>query len=321
MDAFLIGRRKILFGAAAGAAMGATPALAQIPNFGSLPGMGSMSPGMSRAVDLVSQAANVIANIQISEADEIAMGAGYYERFIDQSGGRYNSRLDQDALRDFARPVMATTKRSALPWEIALIDNDTVNAWALPGGKIGVHKGLLRYVSGPEELAAVLSHEVGHAELSHGVAQIKNKQFVSGMGGIAKQQIVDQVGRKAGAAGAFLTSEVLTAFEGPIYNMVTSGYSQDLEFAADGHIVNVFHTIGYDTGHATDFYNTMLRLVPPGTKATTSLYATHPGTKERIKRLDKAIQANKSAVEANVGHPGWEQLKSSFPTRTHFRLA
>ena len=40
-----------------------------------------------------------------------------------------------------------------------------------------------------------ISHEIGHAELSHGVAQIKNKSFVSGMGGIAKQQIVERVGR------------------------------------------------------------------------------------------------------------------------------
>ncbi len=65
----------------------------------------------------------------------------------------------------------------------------------------------------------------------------------------------------------------------------------------------------------------MLRLVPPGTKATTSLYATHPGTKDRIKRLQKEIQADKTPVGTNAGHPGWAELKQSFPTRTRFRLA
>ena len=85
--------------------------------------------------------------------------------------------------------------------------------------------------------------------------------------------------------------------------------------------IGVFHAIGYDTGHATDFYNTMLRLMPPGTKATTSLYATHPGTKDRIKRLQMAIARDKSPLATNVGHPGWDALKTSFPTRSHFRLA
>lgn len=316
-DAANIGRRGLLSGVAAGAALAATPALAQFPSLGSLPGASNLGV----LGDIASQTANVIAGMQLTEADEISMGNAYYQPFIDQSGGRYNSSADQDALHRFAEPVLATSKRSNLRWEITLIDNETVNAWALPSGKIGIHKGLIRYVASPEELAAVISHEVAHAEFSHGIAQIKNKKFVQGMGGIAKQQIVDKVGRSsAGSTGAFFTGEVLTAFEGPIYDMITSGYSQDLEYVADGHIVGVFHTLGYDTGHATDFYDTLLRLVPPNTKATTSLYATHPGTRDRIKRLQKDIQTDKTPVGPNAGHPGWAELKQSFPTRMRFRL-
>lgn len=308
-------RRGLLGGlVAAGAALTAGPALAQLPF--ALPS----GPGGMDLNGLVGQVAGVLQKMQFSEADEIAMGQGYYERFIDQSGGYYNSQLDQEALRDFAKPLFATSKRPALPWDIALIDNDTVNAWALPGGKLGVHKGLIRYVATPEELAAVISHEIGHAELSHGVSQMKNKAFTQGMTDIGKQQVVNMATRKAGAIGGLVTDQFLTAFEGPIFQMVTGGYSQGLEYAADGHIVSVFDVIGYDKAHATDFYNTLLKLYPPATKATTSLYATHPGTKDRIKRLGDAIKKDKAPVGSNSGHPGWEQLKTSFPTRTHFRL-
>ncbi len=318
-ERLIIDRRGLIGGVAAGAGLAiATPGLAQVSSvLGSVPGLSGRGQDL---VNLAGKVGDVLANMQFSEADEIALGDGYWERFIDQSGGRYNSRIDQEALVDFAKPVIATTKRAGLPWEIALIDNDTVNAWALPGGKIGVHKGLLRYVASPEELAAVISHEVGHAELSHGVAQIKNKRFTAGMTDIAKQQVVEAATKKAGAIGGLVTDTFLTAMEGPIFDMITSGYSQNLEYAADAHIVGVFHTIGYDTGHATDFYNTMLKLVPPNTKATTSLYATHPGTKDRIKRLTDAAKKDKSPMGSNVGHPGWDQLKTSFPTRTHFRL-
>ena len=315
-----LGRRGLLTGVAAAGLVGATPAFAQFPSLSSLPGMSNMPAGASKFADLAGQAANVLASMQISEADEISMGNAYYEKFIDQSGGLYNSQNAQDALRRFAEPVIATSKRPNLKFEIALIDNETVNAWALPGGKLAVHKGLIRYVAAPEELAAVISHELAHAEFSHGVAQIKNKKFVQGMGGIAKQQVVNLAAQKAGSVGAFATNEVLTAFEGPIYDMITSGYSQDLEYVADGHIVSVFHTVGYDSNHASDFYNTLLRLVPPNTKATTSLYATHPGTKDRIKRLQAAALKDKSPVAASSGHPGWAELKEDFPTRTRFRL-
>ena len=155
----LVDRRGLLGGlSAAGVAAVASPALAQLPGGFSLPSIGGQDIN-----GLVGQVAGVLGNMQFTEADEIAMGQNYYDRFIDQSGGVYNSRVDQEALRDFARPVFATSKRPGLPWDIVLIDNDTVNAWALPGGKVAVHKGLLRYVATPEELAAVLSHEAGHA--------------------------------------------------------------------------------------------------------------------------------------------------------------
>lgn len=316
MSEHRIDRRGVLGGLSAAAI--ATPALAQLPaGFPSLPGV---NIGGTDVSGLVNQVAGVLGNMQFTEADEIAMGQNYYDRFIDQSGGVYNSRADQEALRDFAKPVFATTKRPGLPWDIVLIDNDTVNAWALPGGKVAVHKGLLRYVATPEELAAVLSHEAGHAELSHGIAQIKNRRFTEGMTGIAKQQVVNQATKKAGAIGGMVTDQLLTALEGPIFNMITSGYAQDLEFAADGHIVGVFDTIGYDKSRATVFYDTLLKLFPSTTKATTSLYATHPGTRDRIKRLQVAIQKDKTPLATSVGHPGWETLKTSFPTRTHFRL-
>src|SRR4051794_40915391 len=105
-----IGRRSLITGAAA---LAATPALAQIPNLGGF--TSSLPGGMGKAVDLVSQAANVMASAQLTEADELAMGDRYYEPFIDQSGGRYNSRRAQEALHKFAEPVIGTSRRSGLP--------------------------------------------------------------------------------------------------------------------------------------------------------------------------------------------------------------
>ena len=69
--------------------------------------------------------------------------AGLFLDFIDQSGGRYNCRIAQAAMANFAAPILSLSQRPALKWEIVVVENETVNAWALPGGKLAVHKGLL----------------------------------------------------------------------------------------------------------------------------------------------------------------------------------
>ena len=103
-EAAHVGRRGLLAGVAAGAALGAAPALAlaQVPNFGALG-------------DLVGQVGDVVSGMNLTEAHEIAMGEGYHERFIHQSGGRYNSRREQAALQRFAQSVIAPASAPACP--------------------------------------------------------------------------------------------------------------------------------------------------------------------------------------------------------------
>jgi len=162
-----VSRRTLLAGGLAMAATGlaATPAAAQLDQL--LGQVGSQLGGQAGLGDMIGTANALMKGMDLSEKDEIAMAEAYYPRFIGQSGGLYNSRKAQEALKRFADPILRTSGR-ALPWDIVLVDNETVNAWALPGGKLAVHKGLLRYASSPEELAAVIAHEVAHAELSHG---------------------------------------------------------------------------------------------------------------------------------------------------------
>ena len=69
-----------------------------------------------------------------------------------------------------ARAVTAEASGPAAPdsWEVTVFEDDTANAFALPGGKIGVHTGLLEVAATPDQLATVLGHEVGHVLAQHG---------------------------------------------------------------------------------------------------------------------------------------------------------
>lgn len=64
-------------------------------------------------------------------------------------------------------------------WEVVVFDDKTVNAFALPGGKIGVYKGMLTAAQTPGQLAAVIGHEVGHVLARHGNERV-SQQFAVG---------------------------------------------------------------------------------------------------------------------------------------------
>jgi predicted Zn-dependent protease len=65
-------------------------------------------------------------------------------------------------------------------WSIAVFDDPTPNAFALPGGKIGVHTGMLRVARTPDQLAAVIGHEIGHVLADHGNERLTQELAVQG---------------------------------------------------------------------------------------------------------------------------------------------
>ncbi|HYM32387.1 MAG TPA: M48 family metallopeptidase [Candidatus Cybelea sp.] len=308
----MLQRRTMLGGIGA---LLATPALAQFK----IP-FGAPDPTPSRGGGLgldkiFSGAQSIFEGMSLGEDDEIQMGTGLYPRMIARSGGPYRNSKVQSDIAKFAAPLLATSARPKLQWEIVVVDDSTVNAWALPGGKLAINRGLLRYLASEDELAAVISHEVGHAELSHALAEMKNKKFTEGLGSIGKEAIASRM--RAGA-GNFVTSQVLDALEGPLYDQITSGYSRDHEYEADQHILKVFKVTGYQPLKASSFFHTLLDLIPANVAGTTSLYSTHPGTIDRIEKLDAA--AKKLPVPpARDLDPKFAEVKQTFPMPQYYR--
>ncbi|MCR6630617.1 MAG: M48 family metallopeptidase [Magnetospirillum sp.] len=283
-------RRSVLAGLAGTAALAALPARAQF------------SLG-----NLINSAAQVVGAYTTGEGDEIKMGESFYPDYLQKSGGTYPDRNGQEALKSFAQPLLAAADRKNLPWDITLVDNKQVNAWALPGGKIAVHSELVRQCTHPDELASVIAHEIGHADHGHSLNQIRNQALITSVGGLGKEALSGWMG------GGALGSEVLTALEAPLYNLILTGYSRTHEFEADAHILRIFQQTGNDPARADDFFRTLLRLNPESATATTSLFSTHPGTAERIARIeDAAIRADQPSRTASA--PGWDTLKQLFPT-------
>lgn len=168
--------------------------------------------------------------VMMSERQELDLGARYNQE-IAKENPRYNDAKLQAYIQRVGERVARASHRNQLNYVFTLVDSPDVNAFALPGGYIYIHRGLLAYLNSEAELAAVLGHEVGHVTARHSVRQ----QSQSTAWGLLGQAAA--IGTGVGALGD-LTSMMGNAF--------VRGYGRDMELEADGLGAQYLARGGYD---------------------------------------------------------------------------
>jgi len=200
---------------------------------------------------------------------------------------------------------IAAAVGSQLPsaqWEFVVFDApDTVNAFALPGGKVGVYTGLLKLVSSDDELAIVLGHEIGHVTARHGAERMTQSlgvEVVSAVAGAAAEHT-----KYAQYAGA-----VQQAF-GMGGNVLGLKFSREHESEADHIGIRYAAKAGYDPRAAITFWKKMA--AQKEKPATATWLSTHPSDQQRIEDLERlmpealpfyeAAKGGKTPVERPIG--------------------
>ncbi|MBL4639611.1 MAG: M48 family metallopeptidase [Kordiimonadaceae bacterium] len=174
--------------------------------------------------------------------------------------------------------VVAVSDKPDMNWEFIVIDEDVLNAWALPGGKVAVYSKMLNNLN-DEELAAVLGHEAAHAILRHGAEQVSRAQVqqlaIAGLGAIvASQTENEQTAQLAVSLGSLAAQ-----------GFVALPHSRDMELEAD-HVGAIYMArAGYDPRAAVRLWQKMARLKEGGASQPTFL-STHPSDGKRIDRLN-----------------------------------
>jgi predicted Zn-dependent protease len=112
----------------------------------------------------------------ISEAQEIAMGREA-DTEVAAAYGLYPDDQLQQYVQALGSSIASRTERPSLPWTFRVVDDASVNAFAIPGGFIYVTRGILAHLNSEAELAAVLGHEIGHVTARHSVTQMSKQQL------------------------------------------------------------------------------------------------------------------------------------------------
>ena len=116
----------------------------------------------------------------VSESQEIEIGRQEAQKTV-QSIGEYDNAAAQALVRQIGMRMASESERPNLPWEFHVLDDEQVNAFALPGGFIFVTRGIMTYMNDEAELASVIGHEIGHVTAKHSVSQMSNA--AAGAGG------------------------------------------------------------------------------------------------------------------------------------------
>lgn len=209
----------------------------------------------------------------VSEAQEIALGEQHYGPTRQMQGGDY---VVDPGLTDYVDQVgqrlAAVSDRPELPYEFVVLNNSVPNAWALPGGKIAVNRGLLVELGSEAELAAVLGHEIVHAAARHGAKAQERGLLLQGA--LIATQITAADNQYA---GLIMPAAAVGA------QLISQRYSREAELESDRYGMEYMARAGYDPTAAVDLQRTFVRLSEGRSQDWLSgLFASHPPSQARV---------------------------------------
>ena len=217
----------------------------------------------------------------ISESQELEMGAEQYVPTQQTQGGRFY--IDPELtlyVQEVGEKLARVSDRPDLPYEFVVLNNSTPNAWALPGGKIAINRGLLTKLETEAQLASVLGHEIVHAAARHSVQRMQQGMIISA--GVAGLGLALSDNEWAGLVmgGAAVGAQLALA-----------QYSQGDELESDAYGIRYMKAAGYDPTAAVELQQLFLEL-SQGNNSNwlQGLFATHPPSAKRVEKNRELVR-------------------------------
>jgi len=207
-----------------------------------------------------------------------------------------------EAVRRIGINIAAVAEQPDFEWEFVLFESKEANAFCLPGGKVGVYRGLLEYTSNDAELAAVIGHEIGHAIARHGGERM-SQELIASIGMMAVS-----VATKGQTQAAAMVAYGLGSQYG-----VLLPYSRAHEYEADYIGLLLMAKAGYDPSAAVSFWQKFSQVSKDS--SISEFFSTHPMSSKRIENMNEKLPEamgyyNNAPRKLDKGEPiKWEPLK------------
>ena len=221
----------------------------------------------------------------LSERELMSMSLVQYESFLKENPPVYNTDASDQvkrvgkriaaAVEDYLKSEGLSSRVKGYNWEFNLVDQNLVNAWAMPGGKVVVYKGLLPVAKTDEGLAVVMGHEIAHAIARHGNERMSQGMIAAGIGtGLAVAMNEQPKETQDLFLGAYGVSTGV--------GMLAFGRNQESEADKLGMVFMAM--AGYQPKEAIPFWERMK--AASGGGSAPEFLSTHPSHDTRIKRIN-----------------------------------
>ena len=174
-------------------------------------------------------------------------------------------------------------------WQFAIIDDESPNAFAMPGGKIGFNKGMFAYAPSDEDIAVILGHEVSHVLARHSSERI-SQNLLAQVGAITLDEATKN--ESAAVRRAWMSGFGLGAQVG-----VLLPFSRAHEEEADYLGIIFMARAGYNPEAAPAFWQ---RFAKAGAKKPPEFFSTHPADETRVRKLQAWLPEAKAQMPKSV---------------------
>ncbi|MGK7393937.1 MAG: M48 family metallopeptidase [Candidatus Cyclobacteriaceae bacterium M3_2C_046] len=176
-------------------------------------------------------------------------------------------------------------------WEIKIIDQDVLNAFATPGGYLYVYSGLIKYLDKEDDLAGVIGHEIAHSDQRHSSKQLQKTYGI---------QVLLSV----------LVGENADVLEQIVSGLTSLKFSRDAEYEADSFSVKYLADTKYQCNGAASFFEKLL--ANNQTSGVPEFLSTHPSPENRVAEMN--AQATELGCETTPYNPtSYQTFKNMLP--------
>lgn len=212
-----------------------------------------------------------------------------------------------------ARGEVSPELAQRFAWQLLLARDRSVNAFALPGGYLGVHLGLIATVANADELASVLAHELSHVSQRH-IARLLTQQERTAplmMAALVLGALAASQSKNADLAGAAIASGQAVALQSQL------NFSRDMEREADRVGFGVLSEAGFERNGFVTMFDKLQQAARLNDDGSFAYLRSHPLTTERMAdmrarvQLDPRAEHNHHSASATAIHPSYHALMAA----------
>lgn len=192
-----------------------------------------------------------------------------------------------EAVEKYMREQGYEKQLEGFAWEFNLIEDELVNAWCMPGGKVAFYTGIIPICQDETGIAVVMGHEVAHAIANHGRERMSNGLLLNGLLGGAQAAM---------GQNPSLTQNIFLQAFGVGGQLGMLKFSRRHELEADQLGLNFMALAGYDPREAPGFWD---RMSEGGNGSPPEFLSTHPGPRRRKEQLEKQMPKAMDYYEAS----------------------